>query len=130
LKFKGVYKYIPGSPFIDGTDKKNPVEIEGVDAPSINAVLYEAEDEEGKEVTLTGNDINISEYRIAYATLKDEGAKSNWTSFEEDFVFEKPYVATKKYKLAIVCSSSKEGDKFKGAANSTLIVDNLEVVGE
>ena len=42
----------------------------------------------------------------------------------------KVYDSTKEYKLAIVCSSSKEGDKFKGAANSTLIVDELEVVGE
>lgn len=34
------------------------------------------------------------------------------------------------FAVYIVCSSSKEGDKFKGAANSTLIVDELEVVGE
>lgn len=130
LKFKGVYKYTPGSPFIDGTDKKNPIETEEIDAPSINAVLYEAEDADGKDVTLTGNDINTSEYRVAYATLKDGSAKTDWTSFEEDFEFIKAYDATKKYKLAIVCSSSKEGDRFRGAANSTLIVDNLEVVGE
>lgn len=32
--------------------------------------------------------------------------------------------------MAIVCSSSKDGDKFKGAVNSTLIVDELEIVGE
>ena len=32
--------------------------------------------------------------------------------------------------LAIICSSSKEGDKFKGAVGSTLIVDELEVLGE
>ncbi|MBU9882778.1 PCMD domain-containing protein, partial [Bacteroides sp. MSK.20.82] len=35
-----------------------------------------------------------------------------------------------KYKLAIVCSSSKEGDLFKGAGGSTLILDELEVMGE
>ena len=130
MKFKGVYKYTPGSPFIDGTDKKNPIETEEIDAPSINAVLYEAEDVDGKEVTLTGNDINTSEYRVAYATLKDGSAKIDWTPFEQDFEFIKAYDAKKKYKLAIVCSSSKEGDRFRGAANSTLIVDNLEVVGE
>lgn len=39
-------------------------------------------------------------------------------------------IVLKSIKLAIVCSSSKEGDKFRGAANSTLIVDELEVVGE
>ncbi len=30
----------------------------------------------------------------------------------------------------IVCSSSKEGDSFRGAVNSTLFVDELEIVGE
>lgn len=36
----------------------------------------------------------------------------------------------KKYKMAIVCSSSKAGDSFKGAVNSTLFVDELEIIGE
>ena len=34
------------------------------------------------------------------------------------------------YKLAIVCSSSKDGDSFMGAGGSTLILDELEVIGE
>lgn len=132
LKLKGVYKYTPGTPFIDGSDKNNVQETGETDAPSINAVLYEAKDKDGNEVTLTGNDINSSDYRVAYATLKDGAAKKDWATFEEDFVYieGKSYDATKEYKLAIVCSSSKEGDRFRGAANSTLIIDNLEVVGD
>lgn len=132
LKLKGVYKYTPGTPFIDGSDKENVIETEEVDAPSINAVLYEAKDAEGKEVTLTGSDINDSPYRVAIATLKNGAATTDWTSIDEDFVYVegKSYDATKSYKLAIVCSSSKEGDHFRGAKNSTLIVDNLEVIGE
>ena len=35
-----------------------------------------------------------------------------------------------KYKFAIVCSSSKDGDSFKGAGGSTLIVDEFEVICE
>ena len=50
--------------------------------------------------------------------------------FAFEYLPEKSYDSTKEYKLAIICSSSKEGDKFKGAANSTLIVDELEVIGE
>ena len=42
----------------------------------------------------------------------------------------KSYDSEKQYKLAIVCSSSKDGDKFQGASGSTLIVDDLEVIGE
>ena len=34
------------------------------------------------------------------------------------------------HKMAIVCSSSKAGDSFKGAVNSTLFVDELEIIGE
>lgn len=32
--------------------------------------------------------------------------------------------------MAIVCSSSKAGDSFKGAVNSTLFVDELEISSE
>lgn len=39
-------------------------------------------------------------------------------------------IPSKKYKMAIVCSSSKAGDSFKGAVNSTLFVDELEIIGE
>lgn len=46
------------------------------------------------------------------------------------FLEGKEYDANKKYKLAIICSSSKDGDKFIGAGGSTLIIDALEVVGE
>ena len=42
----------------------------------------------------------------------------------------KVYDSSKKYKMAIVCSSSKAGDSFKGAVNSTLFVDELEIIGE
>ena len=40
------------------------------------------------------------------------------------------YAETKTYKIAIVCSSSKEGDIFNGAGGSTLILDELEIIGE
>ena len=130
--FKGVYKYKAGTNYIDGS--KKPVEegLDVVDECSIAAVLYEAKDASGKDVTLTGVDINTSEYRVAEARLKDGTDKEAWTAFELTFEYfpDKVYDSTKEYKLAIVCSSSKEGDKFRGAANSTLIVDELEVVGE
>ena len=96
--------------------------------PKANEELAAAD----KVMTLTGVDINTSEYRVAEARLKDGTDKDEWTTFELAFEYlpEKSYDSTKEYKLAIICSSSKEGDKFKGAANSTLIVDELEVIGE
>jgi hypothetical protein len=46
-----------------------------------------------------------------------------------DFKFKdgKNFDPAKKYKLAVVCSSSKDGDKFSGAPGSVLYVDDLEV---
>lgn len=133
LTFKGVYKYAPGDNYVDGSDKKNVLEnLDIVDECSIMAVLYEAVDGEGNEVILTGHDIASSDYRVAVAVLEDGSAKTDWTTFELPFNYleGKSYDASKSYKLAIVCSSSKEGAAFKGAVNSTLVVDDFEIIGE
>lgn len=132
ILFKGVYKYKAGDNYVDGT--KNPVEenLNIKDECAIQAVLYEAVDENGKEVILTGEDINSSQYRVALAQLEDGTEKAEWTTFNIPFKYleGKTYEKGKEYKLAIVCSSSKDGDKFKGAVNSILTVDEFEVVGE
>ncbi len=132
LTLKGWYKYAPGEKYMNGTDKGNVTYPEGTDECAIQGVLYEAVGEEGKLVTLTGHDINDSKYRVAIAALSDGSAKADYTYFELPFTFleGKKYDANKKYKLAIICSSSKDGDKFIGAGGSTLIIDALEVVGE
>lgn len=44
--------------------------------------MYEAKDASGKDVTLTGVDINTSEYRVAEARLKDGTDKEAWTAFK------------------------------------------------
>ena len=116
ISLRGWYKYTPGDNYVDGSDKKNVLEhLEIVDECSIMAVLYEAVDSEGKEVILTGHDIASSEYRVAVAVLEDGGAKAEWTTFELPFnnLDGKSYDMSKSYKLAIVCSSSKDGAAFK-----------------
>lgn len=129
LRFTGYYKYTPGEKFIDGTDYENIVTLDQVDECSIQAVLYEAATD---DFVLTGHDINTSETRVAVAALPDGSAKAEWTAFDLEFEWldGKTYDPTKSYKLAIVCSSSKEGDLFKGAGGSTLMLDELEVIGE
>ena len=88
--------------------------------------------ENGAEVILTGVDINNSPYRVAQALLEDGSPKEDWTAFDIPFTYfeGKSYDASKTYKLAIVCSSSKEGASFIGAANSTLWVDEFEIISE
>ncbi|MEG1402933.1 PCMD domain-containing protein [Bacteroides sp.] len=130
VRFKGWYKYTPGEKFIDGTDYKDIKVIAGKkDECSIQAVLYKVtKDDE----VLTGHDLNSSDKRVAVAVLQDGTAKANYTEFDIPFTLldGKSYEAGAKYKMAIVCSSSKEGDFFKGAGGSTLILDELEVIGE
>lgn len=124
--FKGWYKYTPGEKFIDGTDVNNIVEVKDrIDECAIQAVLYKVDTD---DEVLTGFDINTSEKRVAVAALSDKTAKVDYTYFEIPFEFLKDYEEGAKYKLAIVCSSSKEGDLFKGAGGSTLILDELEVM--
>lgn len=131
LTLKGWYKYTPGEKYMNGTDKANITYPEGTDECAIQGVLYEAVDDKGQSVILTGHDINDSKYRVATAALSDGSAKTGYTHFELPFMFldGKKYDANKKYKLAIICSSSKDGDRFIGAGGSTLIIDELEVVG-
>ena len=84
-----------------------------------------------EDETLDGTNIDSDDARIvARARLEDGSAKEEWTPFELEFNWTGEYDPNKTYKLAIVCSASKEGANFNGAVNSTLIVDNLEIVGE
>lgn len=129
LSFKGMYKYAPGTPFIKTVDGVATV-TDDIDKCAIQAVLYmiTSEDE-----TLDGTNIDSEDARIvARAQLEDGTAKADWTTFNLEFKWKEgvAYNAENSYKLAIVCSSSKDGANFNGAANSTLIVDELEVIGE
>ena len=54
-------------------------------------------------------------------------ADFRFKSFEVELQYLKEYDANKKYKFAIICSSSAEGDKFEGAPGSVLTVDELTV---
>ena len=85
--------------------------------------------EDGKEIVLTGHDVNTSELRVAVANIIVEDIKE-YTPFNIEFEYLQEYDRNSKYKFAIVCSSSKDGDSFKGAGGSTLIVDEFEVVCE
>ena len=69
-------------------------------------------------------------YIVASAVLADGTEKEEFTSFNIEFTYRKEYKVGNEYKFAIVCSSSKDGDRFKGAGGSTLTVDNFEVICE
>lgn len=133
VSFQGSYKYTPGPTYYVCADptKANEVKEDNskTDAPAINAVLYEVDSYAFD--FLDGTNLLTSEKIVAKASLKDETAKSTYTDFNINFDWgSNKFDPTKKYKLAIVCSSSKDGDKFSGAPGSVLYVDDLKVTFE
>lgn len=134
VSFRGFYKYTPGEVFYrcesPKTCDKAVEDPNSVDQCAINAVLYEVTDFADESQYLTGMDIKTSDRIIATAKLEDGSAKADWTSFEIPFTYTKEYDANKKYRFAVMCSSSSDGDNFNGAPGSTLIVDDIEVIVE
>lgn len=132
--FSGVYKYSAGPVYYQAKypgDPKKAHEVEEdktkTDAPALNAVLYEVEDYYTE--SLNGTDLFTSDKVVATAIGQNLGEQSDFVPFSVNFEWKngKSWDASKKYKLAIVCSSSKDGDKFSGAPGSVLYVDDLKV---
>lgn len=92
----------------------------------MNVVLYEV-DTYAFDI-LDGTNLLTSDKIVAIASV-DGKEQAEYTDFSVDFKFKdgKNFDPAKKYKLAVVCSSSKDGDKFSGAPGSVLYVDDLEV---
>lgn len=130
VAFKGTYKYASGKDYYFCPDPKKAhnatIDNTKTDVPAMNAVLYEVGSYSFD--ILTGEDLLTSDKIVAIASV-DGKAQAAYTDFNVNFKFleNKAFDAAKKYKLAIVCSSSKDGDKFSGAPGSVLFVDNLEV---
>lgn len=134
VSFSGSYKYTPGDTYLYCPDPKHADKVEAVptktDAPAINAVLYEVDSYAFD--FLDGTNLLTSDRIVAKASLKNPGTPSSYEDFNIKFEWpeDKKYDSSKKYKLAIVCSSSKDGDKFTGAPGSVLYVDDLKVTFE
>ena len=133
ISFSGEYSYTPGETYyktiittIEGKKNVAKEEVTGVqDQCSVNAILYEVS---SYEESLDGTNINTSDKIVAVALLPD-GSSTNGTikDFSVNFTYKKDYDVTKKYKLAVVCSSSAKGDIYEGAPGSTLIVKSLRI---
>lgn len=100
-----------------------------VDNCSIAAYLFEVD---SYDDYLDGHTIKDPESKIIMVASLTSAGEANFTSKELKFeeTGKGTYDPSKKYKLAIVCTSSSEGDAYRGAPGSTLWVKNLEVLGE
>ena len=127
---KVTYKYVPGTTYYKTitVDSNNDTEIvkDGKDECSISAYLYEVG---SFAETLDGTNINTSNKVILKATVVD-GA-TNGVYKDQTIQFSSTGNGTfdpaKKYKLAVVCSSSNKGDQFMGADGSQLFIKKLVI---
>ena len=91
-------------------------------------------DENGNAVTLDGTNAQTSPLIVATAIVNNIPPTDSWTKFKEDFRFIQPFsqdiLESRGYSLAIVFSSSADGDFFQGAIGSTLCIDNVRIVCE
>lgn len=132
LKIKGFYKYTPGEEYYYCADPANNSNIATIDPNKtdegvLRAVLYEVSSFENE--WLNGMNVFTSDKIVAKSQMicgKQEGFKE----FELNLEYNKTYDPTKKYRFAVIFSSSKDGDKFCGAGGSVLVVDEIEIINE
>lgn len=129
LRFSGYYKYRAGETV---TDKDMNAVAGAHDDFALYAVVFEPtpdvpwlDGQEGKTNSL--NSPNI----VLRAELTDHQEAGEWLHFDIPFeevgTFDHQKLADGRYSIAIVLSSSKDGNIFVGAIGSTLYVDELHI---
>ena len=121
-KFTGYYTYTPGATFQD--QDGNPVPGEK-DRFSLYAVLFNGPER------LNGSNINTSDKILARAHIPNDGAaNTEFKRFEVPFTYIPGRTPGKNLMVAIVASSSYQGDTYRGAIGSKLVVDSLRIIAK
>lgn len=125
----GYYKYKSGEQF---TTADGAVVANRKDICDIYALFYETDD---KVKYLDGTNAFSSPNLISIARIDNAKETGNkWTPFHLPFISKSGKVVDQeklkagKYNIAIVLSSSLEGDKFNGAVGSTLSIDEVQLL--
>lgn len=112
---RGYYKYIPGEVYYrcDDPEKSNEAVKDASlkDECAISAVLYEVSsyettEDHDKDERLDGTNIYTSDKIVAMAVW-ESGATDEYAPFELNLEYKQEFDATKLYRFAIICSSSK-----------------------
>ena len=122
LAVTGWLKYTPGEDFYD----ENGNTIDKQDLGTVNAVLYEVSSE---DETLNGSNIYTSEKIYATGSFETAGA-ADFTQFTVNMEYVKDYDPSKTYKLAVIFAASKEGNAYRAASGSIMVVDNVAIICE
>lgn len=127
---KGYYKYKAGEVYRDENEKE---QLGKKDTWDVYAIFYETDDKT-KTLDATNRFTHPNLISIARIEAKDRKERDEWTEFYLPFVtrpgktVDKEKLKAGKYNVAIVFSSSIEGDYFRGAVGSTLYVDEVELI--
>lgn len=94
------------------------------DKGSVAVVIYEVSDYEADY--LDGTNLK-TDARIAARAVLEKSASSSFATESKTFEVKKAFDASKKYKIAIVFSSSAYGDSFEGGEDSELFVKSIKL---
>lgn len=131
MELRGKFRYAPGPKYIDGNPKSGKEVPGAVDQGVISVVFYEVND---AGETLNGTNLYTSLKIVSIGKLVLESTDKQWKDFSVKVVptnqerFKTIDLKNKKYKVAIVFSSSIKGDQYLGAVESTLDIDEVELV--
>lgn len=129
IKFTGWYRYKPGEQF---QDKGGRIVAGRTDSAAIYAVLYRNQDALAHPVVLHGDDILTNSHIVGIARLAEIPSADSWKPFEVPFNYtvqpDEAVLTARGYSLAVVFSSSHEGDKFEGAIGSELCIDEVRII--
>jgi hypothetical protein len=123
----GYYKYKAGDQFTEGGKPVNGKR----DICDIYAIMYETSE---SVPTLDGTNAFTSPNLISTARIDNAKETNEWTYFKLPFTtlpgkfIDKEKLMDGKYNIAIVFTSSLEGDHFNGAIGSTLLIDEAELI--
>ncbi|WP_270088601.1 PCMD domain-containing protein [Sphingobacterium sp. SYP-B4668] len=132
VALEGYYKYAAGAQVTD--ENLKPVNMP--DSCDIYAVFYNREEliASTKKSYLDGTNVLTHPSVVAIARLENGSPtkEGEFVKFTIPFNYIKEFneeaVSNLGYNIAIVMSSSKYGDSFKGAVGSKLIVDDLKII--
>ncbi|TDS13206.1 putative glycosyl hydrolase or carbohydrate binding protein [Sphingobacterium paludis] len=118
-RFTGYYKYTAGA---DYQNREGVVQPAVKDKCAIYAVLFNGTER------LNATNVMTSDKVIARAELSDGSDKANFTRFDVPFVYKQGVNISDHVMVAIVASSSADGNEYRGAIGSRLVVDSLRVI--
>lgn len=142
IRFTGFFKYKSGDTFQYWDKKKEEVSYDNTgkqDKCSVYAIVFKVRKGKlGLNDYLDGTNVQTDDRVVAKATIEDGSSSidfNKFTSFDVPFLSMEtgmPYYEldyeNNDYKIAIILSSSEDGDNYQGSVGSTLIVDELEII--